>query len=211
MAETMNLVDLVASLKASLHDAGKVFVADGALPDAAFERFLRQALPDMQLKRPVTRLGTVTLNANVPRYALGSNAGFAGLKTQLWGERCRFKPWEPGYPGALPRVSASFDANQWWLDFERAPTALQIAAHGSQFDFWFFAAHAIGADVAATTLNAQDRGLLILRAQVEAMRELAIRNAAKPVQLRDGLSGTPRNSTPAALADSLMRTFVEAR
>jgi hypothetical protein len=212
MANTMSRDDLVASLKASLHDAARVFVLEGAAPDAAFERFLLQALPDMQIKRPVTRLGSVALTANFARVAVGAgNTGFAAFKTFLWGEGCAIKPWASAYPGTLPRVGAVFADQQWWLAFDPAPTALQINAHGSQFDFWYYASHAIGAAEADTTLNPQDRGLLVLRAQVEAMRELAIRNAAKPVQLRDGLSGTPRNSTPAALADSLMRTFVEAR
>jgi len=31
------------------------------------------------------------------------------------------------------------------------------------------------------------------------------------VQLRDGLSGTPRNSTPAALYQTLLAEFLEAR
>ena len=47
--------------------------------------------------------------------------------------------------------------------------------------------------------------------QAEAMLELTLRNAAKPVQLRDGLSGTPRNSTPAALHATLLAMFAEAR
>ena len=212
MTYTMSKQDLVASLKDSLHDAAAVFEDDDPMAAGlAFERFLSQALPDMQIKRPATRLGSVTLQANCPRYALGSNAGFAAFKTHIWGDNCRIKPWDPAYPGKVPRVSASFDAQQWWLDFDPAPTALQIAVHGSSFTFWYYAQHAIGADAVDTTINAQDRGLLILRAQAEVMRELSIRNAGKPVQMRDGLSGQPRNSTAAALHESLMRQFVEAR
>ena len=211
MANTMSKADLVASLKSSLHDAASVFVGEGADLDTAFERFLLQALPDMQAKRPATRLGSVTIEANFPRVAVGSTDGFAAFKTSLWGDGCSIKPWEPTYPGALPRVAATFAEQQWWLNFDPAPSSKQISAHGSQFDFWYYAEHAIGTLAADTTINQQDRGLLILRAQVEAMRELSIRNAAKPVALRDGLSGQPRNSTPAALADSLMRTFTETR
>jgi hypothetical protein len=208
MANTMSKADLVASLKDSLHDAAKVFVAsDPATPDAEFERFLLQALPDMQMKRPVTKLGSVTLTANFPRYSLGSVAGFAAFKTQLWGDTCKLKPWEPGYPGAVPRVSASYDAGQWWLDFDPAPTDKAIGVWGSKFDFWYFGAHVIGADAADTTINAQDRGLLILRAQVEAMRELGIRNAGKPVSMRDGFSGQPRNGHAAVIWKDLLAHF----
>ena len=212
MAFTMSMADLVISLKASLNDAAAVFEKEDTAPDAAFERFLYQALPDMQLKRPSTRLGSVTLEANFPRVALGTaHAGFAAFKTFLWGDNCRIKPWDPAYPGALPRVTASFEGQQWWLNFDPAPSARHIAVHGSKFDFWYYAQHGIGATAADTTIGQQDRGLLILRAQVEAMRELSIRNAGKPVAMRDGMSGTPRNSTPAALAETLMRMFVEAR
>jgi hypothetical protein len=69
----------------------------------------------------------------------------------------------------------------------------------------------LGDNAADTTVTAADRGLLLLRAQVEAMRELSVRAAAKPVQLRDGLSGVARNSTPAALHEVLLRVFWEAR
>lgn len=212
MANTMSMIDLVASLKGSLHEAASVFEGVAPALDVAFERFLIQALPDMQIKRPATRLGSVQLTANFPRVALGgSNAAFSAFKLFLWGDGCQIKPWEPSYPGILPRVTASFSEQQWWLNFEPAPTDRQITVHGSRFDFYYFASHTIGVNAVDTTVNPQDRGLLILRAQVEAMRELAIRNAGKPVQLRDGFSGQQRNSTPAALAELLMRAFQEVR
>jgi hypothetical protein len=212
MANTMSKADLVASLKSSLHDAAKVFEGSGPAVDVEFERFLLQALPDMQHKRPSTRLGSVQLEANFARVPVGAgNPDFAAFKVSNWGDNCTIKPWEPSYPGILPRVSAEFAQQQWWLAFDKAPTARQIAVHGATFGFWYYASHTLGTLAADTSVNPQDRGLLILRAQVEAMRELSIRNAAKPVQLRDGLSGAPRNSTAAALTDSLMRTFVEAR
>lgn len=211
MANTMSKADLVASLKDSLHDAASVFAGSGGTPDEAFERFLAQALPDMQWKAPVTRLGSLVLTANFPRYSLASATGFAAFKTQAWGDGCTLKPWDAAYPGKLPRVSAGFEAGQWWLDFDPAPTARQIAVHGSKFDFWYFAQHAIGTIASDTTINLQDRGLLILRAQVEAMRELSIRNAGKPVSMRDGLSGQPRNSTAAALWKDLLDHFNGAR
>ncbi|UUZ68085.1 hypothetical protein LP416_27860 [Polaromonas sp. P2-4] len=103
MANTMSMADLVASLKASLHDAANVFAAEGAEPDAAFERFLLQALPDMQLKRPVTKLGQVTLVAGTASY-LVFEPDFAALKVDLWSDTAKLpRPWQPGYPGALPR------------------------------------------------------------------------------------------------------------
>ncbi|MGE0350959.1 hypothetical protein [Hydrogenophaga sp.] len=204
---SMKESDLVADLKASLHDSAAVFRAP---LDADFRRFLAQALPDMQFKRPITRLGTVTLTVDEGRYAMPVD-DFAALKTSLWGGTTRLRPWEPGYPGAVPRAHATWDGTAWWIELEIAPTAAQLAAWTNALSFWYFARHVVSDEEGATTVNALDRGLLLLRAQAEAMLELSVRNASKPVQLRDGLSGTPRNSTPAALYQALLDEFREAR
>jgi len=224
MAGTMSLEDLVADLKRSLHDTAAVF--DAAL-DADFERFLRQALPDMRWKRPITKLGSVTLEAGVESYLIYVS-DFAALKTDLWRNLANLpKPWMPGYPGALPRITAvresrpeindwddyfaEWGSGRWRLVFDPAPTSAQLACLGSVCKFWYFADHSINTAEVLTTVSLQDRGLLLLRAQAEAMLELSLRNVAKPVQLRDGLSGTPRNSTPRALFDALLSAFLEAR
>jgi hypothetical protein len=208
MPGTMSEADLVADLKASLFDAKNVFTT---AQDGDFKRFLQQALPDMQFKRPITRLGSITLVAEQGRYGI-EEADFASLKTDLWREPSKVpKPWDPAYPGALPRVTAVREVDAWFIQFEPAPTALHLAALGAAFKFYYFAAHAIGAAAADTTINPQDRGLLLVRAQAEAMLAMGMRNAGKPVQMRDGLSGTPRNSTPAALHELLMKLFRETR
>jgi len=209
MAGTMTQADLVADLKRSLHDSAAIF---DAAADADFIRFLTLALPDMGWKRPITRLGQVTLTEGEPRYSLAAYPDFANYKIHLW-EKSAVYPnaWEPGYPGALPRVAGTHDGTAAWLTFDPPPSAQHIALRGSTFKFYYFGLHVIGVLEAATTVAPVDRGLLLLRAQVEAMLELALRNMAKPVQLRDGLSGTPRNSTPAALHEVLLRIFQEAR
>lgn len=204
---TMKEADLVADLVASLHDSASVFRAS---LNADFKRFITQALPDMQFKRPITRLGSVQVEESTARYAMPVS-DFAALKTPLWGATTRQRPWEPGYPGAVPRLQANWDGAAWWLELETPPTACQVAAWGRDLSFWYFARHVVSNTEGATTVNALDRGLLLLRAQAEAMRELTLRNVAKPVQLRDGLSGTPRNSTPAALYQALLQEFHEAR
>lgn len=200
--------DLVAELKATLHDTAAVFTAP---LDADFERFLTAALPDMQMKRPRTRLGALTLTAGVDRYAV-TETDFAALKVHTWGEPVRtVRPWEPCYPGSVPRVEAQWDGAAWALVVEPAPTAVQLSAWGDQLRFWYFGQHVLGNELGETTVNAADRGLLLLRAQAEAMRELMLRNVSKPVQMRDGYSGTPRNSTPAALNQQLLDEFWRAR
>lgn len=214
---------LVAELKATLHDTASVFKA---ADDADFVRFLDAALPDMTTKRPVTKLGSLELEADQPSF-LVLEPDFAAWKTDLWRNPARLpNPWEASYPGALPRISAVREevgiaswetyynevrCGRWRIHFDPAPSVLMLACLGRVFKFWYFARHEIGSSTAETTIAPDDRGLLLLRAQAEAMRELAMRNVAKPVQLRDGLSGTPRNSTPSALYEALMRQFAEAR
>ena len=198
--------DVVADLKRSLHDAGNAFDKPN---DADWKRLLGVALTAMQAKRPRTLLGTLTITADEVRYALTAS-DFAQYKTHIWGSRPP-KPWDPYYPGALPRVQAVHDVAGWALMFDPAPAAEHIAAYGSTFKFWYFGTHVLGAEAADTTLAEADRSLLILRAQAEAMRELSMRNINKPVQLRDGFSGQPRNSTPAALYRELLREWEMAR
>lgn len=209
MAGTMSLDDLAQDLQRSLHDSAGVFAADDY---ADLKRFLNLALPDMAWKRPITRLGQVTLVEGEPRYTLAVYADLANYKTYLWDKAAGYpQPWEPGYPGALPRVAMQRDGAVPYLVFDPAPSAAHIALRGSVCKFYYFAMPVIGVDAADTTVAEQDRGLLLLRAQAEAMRELTIRNAGKPVQLRDGLSGTPRNSTPSALYQALLAEFLESR
>lgn len=211
MPGTMATEDLVLDLQRSLHDNTDVFDAANG---GDFERFLRQALGPMAAKRPVTQLGTITLVAGEPRYPLAAYPDCIAYKTHLWGATvggCCPRPWEPGYPGALPRVSAVRDAaGAMALAFEPAPTVAHIGALGSAFRFWYFAAHRLQEGATPCSVAPSDRGLLLLRAQVEMLLELAIRNAGKPVQLRDGFSGSPRNSTPAALAQALLQIFEAA-
>jgi len=202
----MSEADLIADLKRSLHDAATVF---NAAADADWKRFLRTALTGMQAKRPRTLLGTLSLTADEAVYTLPA-ADFAQYKTHQWGGRPP-KPWAADYPGALPRVSAVQGGGTWQLVFDPAPSWAHINAYGSTFRFWYFGTHAVGADDAASTLAETDRPLLLLRAQAEAMRELTMRNINKPVQLRDGLAGTPRNSTPAALYRELLAEWEAAR
>ncbi len=60
-------------------------------------------------------------------------------------------------------------------------------------------------------LAARDVPLLILRAQVEAMRELAMRSHQKPVSLRGGSNGGLSNMQPSALYEVLLAEFERTR
>ena len=58
---------------------------------------------------------------------------------------------------------------------------------------------------------AMRRTVAQVRAQAEAMRELAMRNVVKPQQMRDGYTSMPRNGTPAALFETLLAEFKGVR
>lgn len=206
MAGTMSQDDLVDDLKRSFHDAAAPM---NAAADADWLRCLAVALAAMQAKRPRTLLGTLALQADVDTYAV-TVIDFASYKTHQWGGRPP-KPWAPDYPGPLPRVAAVQSGGAWQLVFDPAPSWAHIQAHGSTFRFWYFGTHRVGVDAANSTLAQSDRPLLLLRAQAEVLRELTLHHVNKPVQLRDGYSGTPRNSTPSALYPQLLAEWDAAR
>lgn len=201
MSGTLSRADLKADLKASLQDAAKVFTAAN---DADFDRHLDAAALDMCRIRPRTLLGSLTLVADQFNYA--APADFLSFKSYLWG-LSRPQPWEKHYTGRLPDVRSAMNGSTRELHLLPAPTAQQIGVLGSSFKFYYYAAHSIGDTAAATTIQVGDRGLLLLRAQAEAMKEMSMRNIGKPVAMRDGLSQGPRNGTPQYLFEVLMKQF----
>lgn len=203
----MSETDLVADFKASLNDAAAVF---DAAADGDFKRHLKVAALAFGCKRERTLVGTLTLVADQPDYAVPTD--FLAFKSSLWGiaPRARSQPWEKSWPGRLPGVRYLEVDSVKKLYLEPPPTAQQIAALGAEFRYYYSAGHAISDTASSTTILPGERGLFMLRAQAEAMRELTFRGVKKPVQLRDGVSGTPRNSTPAALYQALLEEFEAA-
>jgi len=203
MSGTLSRADLVADLKGSLHDAASVFTAAA---DGDFSRFLDAAALDLSRYRPLTLVGNLTLSAGVDEYAAPSD--LMDITAPLWGlGQSAPAFWDDAWPGRPPRVSTAGRPGARVLVFAPAPTGRQIGAWGAAYKFFYRAVHSIGAAAAETTVAPADRGLLLLRAQAEALREMSIRNSGKPVQMRDGATGTPRNGTPAALYQALMDEF----
>jgi hypothetical protein len=208
MPGTLSQADLVADLKASLNDAADVF---SAANDADFKRHLEVAALAMGSKRPRPMTGTITVIADQSEYA--APADFDCFGSSLWGisPSSRGQPWERSWPGRLPQVAqVENPAGTFWLSLQPAPSAHQINVLGAAFRFVYFAKHSIHTSAALTSIAPADRGLLLLRAQAEAMRELAIRGSKKPAQLRDGYSGVPRNATPGYLYQQLLDEFTQA-
>ena len=196
-------VDLVADLKDSIHDAANVFTGAN---DEDFSRMLDAAALDIGRVRPRTMLGTLTLVADQDAYA--APADLLTYKSDLWSVQARrYQTWDANYPGRLPDIRTALNGSTRELHFLPAPTSAQITVLGAAFKYYYFAGHAIGAAAADTTVQPGDRGLLILRAQAEAMKEMAVRNSGKPVSMRDGISNMSRNGTPSYLYEMLMKDF----
>lgn len=195
---------LIDQLQDSLHDSASVFSPGGGLD---FERFLDRAADDLGRVRPRVVKAELSLEAGQNAYL--APADFAAVAEVFWGrrERRERQPWDSDWPGRLPRARELSVSGTRYLWLDPAPTAAQISALGASWEYTYFATHAIGDTEAETTVRDGDVGLLLLRAQAEAMKELALRNMHKPVSLRDGLSGAPRNGHPAALYEQLMKDF----
>lgn len=207
MPGTMSEADLVADLRASLQDAASVFTAAA---DADIKRHLAVAALALGEKRPRTLVGTLALIADQADYT--APALFLTFKFSLWGiaPRAAAKPWDPGYPGRLPNVrmvETAANPVTRKLTLDPSPTSGQITVLGAEFKFYYQAGHSINAAADQTTVAAGDRGLLILRAQAEAMREMAMRNIQKPVVVREGYSSQPRNGTPTALYEAFLKEW----
>jgi len=200
----MSQADLVTDLKASLNDAASVF---GKGFDLDIERHLEHAVQDFARVRPRVLPGSVTLEADQDEYAAPADA--LDEHSMQWGKNKKrdLKPWDSSWPGALPRMDIIGDPDARKLVFYPAPSSHQITVLGSTCPFRYFAAHKVDAIASNTTIRPEDRALLLLRAQAEAMKELAMRGSKKPVALRDGLNASAKNGTPAALHDQLMREF----
>lgn len=194
---------LLASYKSSLLDAAKAFT--GAA-DADFIRHLDTAAADMHRIRPRTQVGSLSLVAGETAYPAPDD--MVRYKSAIWGmSGNRLMPWDKGYPGALPHVRLVDDGAGKILSFSFAPTPAQFAAFGTAYRYYYFAMHRIGSTDAETTIAAGDRHLLIMRAQAEAMKELAMRDSVRPVQI--GGNGSPaKTGLPSAIWESLMTSWL---
>lgn len=202
MPGSMSRSDLLASLKESLMDAATALSNDG---DARLIRLLDVAAADMWRVRPRKKTGMVVLSAGEAAYqAPDDMVLFVRL---LWGLSRAVQPWDRSYPGPLPRVE---ELDGSLLLFSPAPSPAHLSAYGANCQFVYAARDAIGNDAAETTIAADHRGLLLLRAQAEAMNELALRDSVRPMQIRDGFSGQAKNGTPQYLWESLMKSWLLA-
>jgi len=202
---SMGLIDLATELQQMLHEAGQRLTA---VNKGDFQRFVRLAAADLVHVRPRTLVDSLTLVADQSEYP--APADLVQVKAPArWGlaERRTRKPWADNWPGRLPALRAVESGGATVLFLDPPPTAAQIADLGTSYSYYYIAAHTVAVDPAQTTVRAVDRDLLLVRAMVFGLLELANDGSVKPTSLGDGVGSGPKNGTPAALADAWYREF----
>ncbi|MBN8922352.1 MAG: hypothetical protein BGP10_12400 [Rhodanobacter sp. 68-29] len=212
----LSLASLLPDYKAALHDAASVFKgtpagADPATqpadPDADFKRHLGIAARAIGIdgKRSCTRLGALTLVAgqslytDVPEDLLTPKASDWGIgAVPVWQQPA----------GALPVVRLSDQDGAPVLVLTPAPSAAQISTFGADYRYYYLATPVL--TDSGSTLRDGDRDLVILRAMVEAARELVNRNLHKPIALSPGSGSYPSNQTPASWHAMLLAEYKAA-
>ncbi len=198
----MTKAGLAASLEKSLLDSASVFAGD-------FGHLLDVALEDYSRRRPRVLAGKLQLEPGRLTYPCPPD--FRSMGARFWGsaQRQNLKPWECGFPVRLPRISVmQTDAGREFL-FDVPPSADQIGWYGADYSFTYHATHILGDGSTRTTVPESDRGLILLRASAEAMREMSMRNVKKPVSTQDSIGGQTRTGTPGALYELFMNAFDE--
>ncbi|OAM27801.1 hypothetical protein [Eikenella sp. NML01-A-086] len=186
-------------LTSSMLDSKRMF------KDEDYPRLLRTALAALNAVRPLHKVEVLKLVAWQTLYPCPEdlNSVFACW----WGRsyKAHTAIWADNYPGRLPEWRVLPGAQGRLLQAQPAPSARQIQILGNRCELEYCADHVL--TDTACTLDAELLDLLHLRAQAEAMRDLAMRNATTSYQLREGIGSVPRNGTPAYLYQELLAEF----
>ena len=197
--------DLIAELKASLLSSADYFQGTDSDADADFKRHLQVAAADLAEHRNLTLLGEFELEADQADYT-DVPADLVRINSALWGTEKRLHPWADNYPGPLPRARLSRTSSGQRISLAPAPTRTQILTLGSTYRFYYAASYWTGSTSDPLNLDGTDRGLILLRAQAEACKELALMNVTRTVETRTSVSG-PRNQTPRSLFEMLIAEY----
>lgn len=187
-------------------DAASIFGEVSGDIDAAMDRHLDAAVSDFDRVLPRLVSAQIHLVAGTANYAAAADAQ-RFHSTELVDNQNELDPYDERRVQVVPTpILTTLNGVKAW-QFRPAPNAKLLGLLGACYPLTYYAAHKLDADQANTTLDVSQIPLLVLRAQVESLRELAIRNAHKPVALRDPQYSTTKNGTPAALADQFMRMW----
>lgn len=192
---------LKTDLGAMLGDAAKKFDTDLS----AYDRHLNIAALALARKTRRTSVVKLSLQSDVSDYAAPSD--LIEVKFSAWGENYKAKPWQSKI-GKLPRPTAYVNQDAMYIRLSPAPDACQISELGADYPLFYYSSYTISDDPGATNVPVQYRDLLLIRAVVQALMELANSGSTKPVSLgAQGVGNMPKNGTPAALAESWLALF----
>lgn len=192
--------DMAARLKASLLDSVRAF------KEADFERHVDVAFRDMASRRPRVVIDDFLLVPGISTYECPNDLN--QVCSCLYGRdhKAMVPIWADERVGVLPELRLCFRREgSRYLQLVPMPSAQQISILGYICEYTYAADHIWTDQV--SSFSVFEEGLLLLRAQAEAMRELGIKNASTPYQLREGVSATPQNGTPSYLFSLLMAEF----
>lgn len=193
--------DLITAHKAQL---GKAVDRFRSANDADLIRHLALAARWLDDKRPRQKMSALAVTAGEVDYPAA--AGSLAILAHEWGIGSIRQPWDNDYLG-IPPLIRQVDGDpdpRWRLSI--APTANQISAWGPTIPVRYQAAHEISAT--AVTARDSDRGLVLLAALIEALRDLS--NETAVVQLHKGITGLPTAGTPAYLYERLLQEWERA-
>lgn len=189
--------EFLSRYKKSLLDSVRAF------SDADLERHVDIALQALSLIKPKLSATVLTLVGGRSLYPCPAN--LLAFQACFWGRanKAAVQPWDDGYVGKLPEWSVTHnEAGERFLRANPPPSFRQLSYIGSYAEIEYRAAW-----------DWEDVGIggmghvLMLRAQAEAMRELAAKNATTAYNIREGISATPKNGTPAYLYEQLLQEF----
>ena len=197
----MNRPNLLKAYSESLLDSQRAFKAED------FERHMDTALRDLTQFRPHRVLAELNVLPMQREYECPADLVQVLATHYGRAEKMQRQPWDAGYPTQrLPDVKVRYRADgSRYLQVFPAPNYQLMAQIGAVVGYEYSAAHIVTEEVC--TLTEVDVQLAILRAQAEAMRELAMRNSTQPTQIKDSLTNTPANGTPSYLYTLLMNEF----
>ena len=200
----MKLDALLVDLAASLGDAAPFFT-DGDRDE--LPRVLEAAAGALAERRPRRGAATLTLVADQSDYA--APADLLRLLGHSWGaaELAATSPWEANWPGRLPTAWTTEGASGRVVRLTPAPTASQLTQLGTSWPYIYAARHALSNTDGETSVPEAERELLLLRAQAEAVREMALAGTRKPVQLHKGIGSQAAATTAAELWPRLLEEW----
>jgi hypothetical protein len=193
--------EVLANYKSSLLDSASVF------KDDQLTRHLKTALLEYSKYKPLIKDGSFNLIANIKVYPAPVDL-FEVIETFWAREQRKTMPvWSPIYPENLPRLNLYQREQGYELVLSRAVTESEISLYGQAYEFTYKASQILGDDLTKNTLLESAIPIVLIRAQAEAAREMALRNIHKPVSLNTPVGGVPSNGTPMGIYQALMIEF----